>query len=97
MGDDDQRLARGFDLEALDQGILGLRVHRAGRLVEHQDRWVAGERAIAGIDLPLSARELLAAVGQAAVVAVGDLPHELVRPGNLCHTDQFGIVDRLIG
>ena len=80
-------------LEPLDQRRLGLRVHRAGRLVEDQHRRAAGERAGERDRLALAARQALAAVGEPEVVAVGDRAHELVGAGKLGGAEHLLVVD----
>ena len=86
---------RSFNLHAqpLDQRGLGLRVHRAGRLVEDQDRRPAGERPGERDRLALAARQALAAVGEPQIVAVGDRSHEAVGAGKLGGAKQFVVVD----
>ena len=47
--------------------LLGLRVHRAGGLVEHQDRRVHGQRARERQQLPLADRDVLAPLAEPVV------------------------------
>ena len=58
-------------VERLLHGALGLRVERRGRLVEHEDRRVAQDRARDRDPLLLAAREAVAALADDGLVALG--------------------------
>ena len=71
MRDRDRRPPRGEAVERLLHLPLGPGVERARRLVEHQDRRVAQDRARDRDALLLAAREAVAALADDGVVALG--------------------------
>ena len=73
VGDGDHRLALHQPVEALLDRRLDLRIERAGRLVEDQDRRVLEEDAGDRDALALAAGELDAALADMGVVAVAAL------------------------
>ena len=80
VGDGDHGPALHQAVELLLDRRLDLRVERAGRLVEDQDRRVLEEEAGDGDALPLAAGELYAALADMGVVAGALAP--VLEPGD---------------
>src|SRR5206468_9404762 len=87
--DDDHGTALVEALERADDRGLGLRVHRARRLAQKQDRTVLEERARQRDALPLAAGELHTALPHFRVVALGQPLDELMRVGGLGSRDDL--------
>src|SRR3989475_2526719 len=81
MTDEDGGPALGESPKMLEHLVFGLRIERAGRLVEHDDLRVAHERPRQGHLLPFADAELFAVVeplAQHGVVAVLQSPDDFV-------------------
>ena len=81
VGDDQRGAALHEHPQAGVDCLLHLDVDGAGGVVEHQDRRVDEQGAGDGDALALAARQRVAALAHHGVVAVGQLPDELVGPG----------------
>ena len=88
----DQRGAAGHQpIERLLDHRLVLRIDRGQRLVQHQDRRVAQQRAGDGDALALAARQARAAFADHGLVAVGQRLDEVVRVGGAGGGDKVGL------
>ena len=89
--DDDRRALRHELFERLLHEQLALRVERARRLVEQQDRRILENRARDRDALPLPARQPRAALAEERVVALRQRAQELVRFGGTRRGFDLGI------
>src|SRR5205823_1088337 len=83
--------------DLLEQPVLGARVHRRGRLVEHEQARVAEEGAGEGYSLPLAAGEVESSpvlLSEAGLVSGRERLEEPVGAGLLCReADGLQVID----
>jgi len=84
VSDHDDCVAAAESLEGLHERDFLTAIEAAGGLVEHED-WGAGEQGAGDSEtLTLSAREILAILGELGVVAVGELVNKFFGAGQAC-------------